>query len=382
MRLLVVHNRYRLEGGEERAVELQLAALRRAGIVHALLERSSTEVTRSGAARALLRGGRDEEDVAAAARELGADVVHFHNMLPLFGPRSLAAARDAGARVVLQLHNLRLFCAIGVAARDGGPCFRCHHRFTLPGLALNCRGSLPEAAVYAAALSRHQPAVLRAVDSFVVPSRYAAGQVAELGLPAERVAIVPHYLPESAFAHHSRADEGLHALVAARLSPEKGIDTAIEASARAAVPLHIAGEGPLRDELEQLAARLAAPVRFLGRLDREALGRELAAAAMLLLPSRYHEFAGYAALEAMAAGVPVLVTTLGAPPELAGEERTVPPNDAEALATRMAALWDEPDLRGREGDAVLARANDGHGERAYLRSLLSVYGEPAATRAE
>ena len=123
-------------------------------------------------------------------------------------------------------------------------------------------------------------------------------------------------------------------------------------------------------------------MRFLGRLDREALDGELAAAAMLLLPSRYHEFAGYAVLEAMAAGVPVLVTTLGAPPELAGEERSIPPNDPEALATRMAALWDEPDLRGREGDAVLARANDGHGERAYLRSLLSVYGEPAADRAD
>ena len=375
MRVLVVHNRYRLEGGEERAVELQLAALRRAGIAHALLERSSAEVTRSAAARALLRGGRDEEDVAAAARELGADVVHFHNMLPLFGPRSLAAAREAGARVVLQLHNLRLFCAIGVAARDGGPCFRCHHRFTLPGLALNCRGSLPEAAVYAAALARHQPAVVEAVDSFVVPSRYAAGQVTELGLPGERIEVVPHYLPESAFAHHSRADEGLHALVAARLSPEKGIDTAIDASARAAVPLHIAGEGPLREELEELAGRLGAPVRFLGRLGREALSRELAAAAMLLLPSRYHEFAGYAALEAMAAGVPVLVTTLGAPPELAGQERSIPPNDPEALAVRMAELWDEPDLRGREGDAVLARANDGHGERAYLRSLMSVYAE-------
>jgi glycosyltransferase involved in cell wall biosynthesis len=381
MRVLVVHNRYRLEGGEERAVELQLAALRRAGIVHALLERSSTEVTRSGAARALLRGGRDEEDVAAAARGLRADVVHFHNMLPLFGPRSLAAAREAGARVLLQLHNLRLFCAIGVAARDGGPCFRCHHRFTLPGLALNCRGSLPEAAVYAAALARHQPAVLDAVDSFVVPSRYAAGQVAELGLPAERVQVMPHYLPESAFAHHSRADEGLHALVAARLSPEKGIDTAIEASARAAVPLHIAGDGPLREELEQLAARLGAPVRFLGRLDREGLARELAAAAMLLLPSRYHEFAPYAVLEGMAAGVPVIVTTLGGPPELAGEERSIPPNEPEALAARMAELWDDPDRRGCEGDAVLARSHDAHGERAYLRSLLSVYGE-TADRAE
>jgi glycosyltransferase involved in cell wall biosynthesis len=382
MRVLVVHNRYRLEGGEERAVELQLAALRRAGIAHALLERSSTEVTRTEAARALLRGGRHEADVSAAARELGADVVHVHNMLPLFGPRSLAAARETGARVVLGLHNLRLFCAIGVAARDGGPCFRCHHRFTLPGLALNCRGSLPEAAVYAAALARHQPAVLKAVDSFVVPSRYAAGQVAELGVPAERVQVVPHYLPDSSFVHHSRADEGLHALVAARLSPEKGIDTAIEAAARAAVPLHVAGEGPLRGELEQLAERLGAPVRFLGRLDRQALERELAAAAMLLMPSRYHEFAGYAALEAMAAGVPVLVTTLGAPPELAGHERSVAPNDPEALAARMAELWDDPDLRGHEGDAALARANDGHGERAYLRALLSVYGGATPQRAE
>jgi glycosyltransferase involved in cell wall biosynthesis len=74
----------------------------------------------------------------------------------------------------------------------------------------------------------------------------------------------------------------------------------------------------------------------------------------------------------------VLVTTLGAPPELAGQERSVPPNDPEALATRMAELWDDPDLRGHEGDALLARANDGHRERDYLSALLSVYGEPTA----
>jgi glycosyltransferase involved in cell wall biosynthesis len=378
MRVLVVHNRYRLEGGEERAVELQLGALRRAGIAHALLERSSAEVSRAGTARALLRGGQDHEDVTAAVRELEADVVHVHNMLPLFGPRSLAAAREAGARVVLQLHNLRLFCAIGVAARDGGPCFRCHHRFTLPGLVLNCRESLPEAVVYAAALARQQPAVLAAVDRFVVPSHYAAGQVGVLGLPAERVELVRHYLPADAFAQHSRADEGSYALVAARLSVEKGVDTAIEAAARSGVPLRVAGAGPAAAELESLARGLDAPVEFLGRVDREAIARELGGAAMLLLPSRYHEFAGYAALEAMAAGVPVIVSKLGAPPELAGPERSVPPNDPAALAERMTALWRDPDLRGREGDSLLARASDRHGEEAYMRSLLTVYGEPSS----
>src|SRR5512132_943521 len=176
MRVLVLHNRYRVEGGEERSVDLQLRALASAGVEHRLLERRSDQAARTRAASALLRGGTDERAVAGAVRELQAGVVHAHNMQPLFGPRALEAARAAGARVVLHLHNARLFCAIGVASRDGGPCFRCHGRLTLPGLVLNCRDSLPEAAVYAAALSLHQPRVWRAVDRFVAPSRWAAGQ--------------------------------------------------------------------------------------------------------------------------------------------------------------------------------------------------------------
>jgi glycosyltransferase involved in cell wall biosynthesis len=373
MHVLVVHNRYRIEGGEERSVELQLAALRRAGVAHALLERRSADLSRRQAALALLRGGRDEDDVEAAARELQADVVHVHNMLPLPGPRALEAARGAGATVVMQLHNLRLFCAIGVAARDGGPCFRCHHRNTLPGLVLNCRGSLPEAAVYATALARHQPLVFDSVDRFVVPSSYAAGQSALLGVPAERLEVVPHYLPAEAFSERSRAADGRHALVASRLAPEKGIDTAIEAAALSGVPLRVAGEGPAAAELAELGARTGAPVEFTGRLDRASLERELAGAAMLLMPSRYHEFAGYAALEAMAAGVPVVASTLGALPEIVGHVRCVPPNDPGALATRMTDLWADPELRRADGDELIARARAGHREDLYVDRLLDLY---------
>jgi glycosyltransferase involved in cell wall biosynthesis len=373
MRVLLVHNRYRIQGGEERSVELQLEALRHAGVEHALLERRSADLSRSQAALALLRGGRDEEDVEAATRELDADVVHVHNMLPLPGPRGLEAARSAGASVLMHLHNLRLFCAIGVAARDGGPCFRCHHRNTLPGLALNCRGSLPEAAVYAAALARHQPAVFEAVDRFVVPSSYAAGQSALLGVPADRLDVLSHYLPAEAFAEHSRADRGSYALVASRLSPEKGIDAAIEASAATGIPLRVAGEGPAAADLAALAERSGAPVEFIGRLERPSVARELAGAAMLLMPSRYHEFAGYSALEAMAAGVPVIASSLGALPEMLGAKRCVPPGDAAALAARMTALWESPELRRAEGDELIARARAGHGEERYVSRLLELY---------
>jgi glycosyltransferase involved in cell wall biosynthesis len=380
MRVLVVHNRYRVQGGEERSVELQLAALRRAGVAHALLERRSADLSRSQAALALLRGGRDEDDVDIATRELGADVVHVHNMLPLPGPRGLEAARGAGASVLLHLHNLRLFCAIGVAARDGEPCFRCHHRNTLPGLVLNCRGSLPEAAVYAAALARHQPTVFETVDRFVVPSSYAAGQSALLGVPADRIDVLPHYLPAEAFAERSTAGQGSHALVASRLSPEKGIDSAIEAAALTGIPLRVAGEGPAAAELEALANLRGAPVEFLGRLDRAALARELAGAAMLLMPSRYHEFAPYSALESMAAGVPVVASSLGGLPELVGAGRCVPPNDTSALAARMTALWESPELRAGEGHELIERARSAHSEPAYVARLLAIYADADAGR--
>jgi glycosyltransferase involved in cell wall biosynthesis len=373
MRVLLLHNRYRAEGGEERSVELQMRALENAGIEHRLLERRSADAGQGEAALAMLRGGAKDGGVTAAVRELAADVVHAHNMQPLIGPRGLAAARSAGARVVLHLHNARLFCAIGVAARDGGPCFRCRGRNTLPGLVLNCRESLPEAAVYAAGLAAHQPMVFESVARFATPSRWAAGQLALLGVPEDRLDVLPHYLPASELASGSAAHQGRYALAAGRLSPEKGFDTAIEAASQAAVPLWIAGDGPAATYLATLARERGAPVEMLGRVPRAEMAGLLEGAAMLLLSSRCHEFSPFSVLEAMGAGVPVLSTQSGGVPELIGRERCVPRGDAAAMAGRMRALWGDPGRRREEGETMLVRARENHSEDRYLRDLLALY---------
>ena len=122
MRVLLLHNRYRALGGEERAVADIAALLQSRGHQVHVLERFSEAAGRVRAARALVRGGVDEREVNDAVRQMGADVVHVHNIHPLFGWRALAAARAAGARTILHLHNFRLFCAIGVAFRFGRAC--------------------------------------------------------------------------------------------------------------------------------------------------------------------------------------------------------------------------------------------------------------------
>src|SRR4051794_10965445 len=372
-RVLVVHNRYRIHGGEERAVDLQVAALRRAGVAHATFFRDSAEAGKARAARSLIRGGEAPDELRAAITAAGAEVVHFHNMHPLLGSRSLAAAKEEGAKVVMHLHNFRLFCAIGVCFRLGEPCFRCHGRWTAPGVALNCRRSLPEAGAYAYALSNYQPDVFASVDRFITPSAYAAGQLEKLGLPAGRTDVVPHYIAATAFADSSRADRGQFALAFGRLAAEKGFDCAIDAAAISGVPLKIAGEGPVERDLQRRIEREKAPVELRGKVPPDTLREMLRRAAMVVVPTTGNETFGFAALEAMAAGVPVIATEAGALPEIVGGDACVRRGDALALGARMSELWADPERRANEGDAGMARARERFGEERYISALLGVY---------
>ena len=215
--------------------------------------------------------------------------------------------------------------------------------------------------------------MLDAVDRFVTPSAAAAAQVVERGLPADRVEALGHYLPAEAFADGSRAESGRYLLVASRLSPEKGIGDAIAAADAVGAPLKIVGDGP---DAERLAARAAAArvdVELLGRVEPARVRELLAGAAAVLMPSRYHEFSPYSALEAMAQGVPVVATAMGGLPDLLGPGRCVPMGDMDAFAARLAALWADPRTRQMEGTELLERARARHSEGPYMDALLDLY---------
>jgi len=255
--VLFLHNRYRTSGGEERTVEDLLWLVReQMGEPAELLTRDSAGLGRTQAAVGLLRGGLAPEEVAQAVRLSGARVVHAHNVQPALGWRALAAARAAGARVVLHLHQYRLVCAIGVCFTRGAECTRCHGRDTLPGVRLNCRGSVPEALAYGASLALWQRRLVEQADAVIVPSRFARERLRELGapLPWDRVHVIAppvreptaaagsDFLMRSGSPAGATAAVGSYALVVARLAPEKGVDVAIDACRLAGMSLVVAGD--------------------------------------------------------------------------------------------------------------------------------------------
>jgi glycosyltransferase involved in cell wall biosynthesis len=376
--VLFLHNRYRATGGEERVVDDLVWLVReRLGERAELLARASADLGRGRAAAGLLRGGLNADQVAAAVRRDGARLVHAHNLQPGLGWRALAAARAAGARVVLHLHQYRLVCAIGVCFRDGAECTRCHGRNTLPGVLLNCRGSRAEAAAYGLSLALWQRRMLAQAHAVIVPSAFARERLRQLGapLPWERVRVLapPLRPPSKAGGGASGSPAHQYALVVSRLAPEKGIDVAIDACRRAGIALVIAGEGP---ELAALRSRAGKqPVRFLGRVDDERLAELRAGAAIALAPSRSAETFGLAAAEAMAAGVPVAASRIGALPELVGEEGLVPANDAKAMAGAIACLAGDR----AAGERARRRVRELCDPEVVAAALARVYEE--ATRA-
>ena len=250
----------------------------------------------------------------------------------------------------------------------GEDCTRCRGRNTLPGVLRNCRGSIAEAVTYGAALALWQPRLAGQVDAFVVPSAFALARLHELRAPVGQAYVLPAVIRQ--FAPRSAAGDGRHALVVARLAPEKGVDIAIEACRIAGMPLVIAGDGPERERLVAAARADGADVTFAGRVDDRELERLRREAIVAIVPSRSGETFGLAAAEAMASGVPVAGSRVGALPELIPEEWLAPPGDPRALAEAIRRLRGEA---GQAGALAIERVRRVTDPEVVSERLAQVY---------
>jgi glycosyltransferase involved in cell wall biosynthesis len=196
-----------------------------------------------------------------------------------------------------------------------------------------------------------------------------AGLPPRLARGLDRAAIVEAMgLAPAAFAIAPAPTDPPTIAVLARLVPIKGVDLALAALARVRRPcrLIIAGDGPLRAELAQRAAPLGDRVRFTGALDTGARDALLAQASALVIPSRAlasgrTEGLPLAALEGMAAGVPVIAAAVGGLADLPDAALTrVPAEDPEALALAIDAV-----LAGAIDTRIAGRAVAA--ERAWAR---------------
>lgn len=271
---------------------------------------------------------------------LGLHVVPMRR-LPGFG--DLSNMREVGALIarlhpdVVHGHGAKggMLARLAPASRDTIRIYTPH------GGTLHYSGMTPHGFAFLAA----ERLMRGRTDGFIFESEFSRTEfIAKVGKPGGAAAVIHNGLANTEFMPVGHADAAADFLFIGELRMLKGVSTLIEAMRLLGRParLKIVGEGPDRAHFEELARTLPPGVRveFLGAMPARAAFR---LARIVVMPS-WNESLPYVALEAAAAGIPLIASRVGGMPEIFGGEahRLVAPGDAAALSRALANALSEP----------------------------------------
>lgn len=383
MRVLLVHNRYQIRAGEDQVFDRELDLLRQRG--HAVRaftvtnDAIATPTQRLAAAFRVVYSRHHRDALAAVIADWRPDLVHVHNTFPLLTPSVFDACRDAGVPVVQTLHNYRLMCAAATLSRDGQVCEDCVGGSSHPAVLHRCYrqsrlGSLAVARMID--VHRRRGTWRQKVDRFIAPTAFARDRFVAAGLPADRIAVMPNFVPDDEEGDGAPAAGRQGALFVGRLSLEKGVRTLLRAWREVPdVSLTFLGDGPLRGEVEAAAASDRRLI-VVGQASPQQVAAAMRRAAFLIMPSEWYETFGLVVIEAYCRGLPVIASRLGAMAELVDNRVTgvmFTPGDAGDLGRTVRAAAGDADRLAVLGRHARARYEALYTPAAHLNAMTEIY---------
>lgn len=387
MKILQLHNRYQIRGGEEGVLQAEQALLTQYGHAVEQLQVSNDDIVspidKAMTAVQAVYSGPSKRQVAAAIATHQPDVVHVHNFFPRLSPSIYDACIEQGVPVVQTLHNYRLACVKAMLFRDQQVCEDCIvHNNPWPGVKHGCyRDSQAQSAVVAAMLIAHRwrRTWQEKVDAFITLTNFQRQKLVQAGLPSEKIHIKPNFLA-AADAVPPRVAAAPFLLFVGRLSPEKGIDVALAAYAEAPdlPPLKIVGDGPERTALmaKVAAAGLETRVQFLGFQVKDQVLALMQQATALIFPSIWYEGFPLTLVEALGMGLPPIASNLGSMAEIIADGQTgllFEPQNPTDLARQVRVIVNDTTLRATLSQAAHQVYQSQYTPEVNYAQLMAIY---------
>lgn len=265
-------------------------------------------------------------------------IVHLHNIHSYLSPVLAKLAKRHGCRVVWTLHDYKLVCPSYACLLNGKPCEQCIGHGKMHVLKNRCmKGSLAASALaYIEARKWNRNVLERYTDAFICPSHFMAGKMRKDGFNQEKIHVVCNHIDSeklALFNSLSASREDYYAYVG-RLSAEKGVETLLNVASKLPYTLKVAGDGPLKEELEQHSN---SNILFLGHQNAEQVAELLSKARFSVVPSEWYENNPLSVIESLCAGTPVVGARTGGIPELLDKSSgiTFMPGISEELTTAI-----------------------------------------------
>ncbi len=335
MKILQVHNRYKMTGGEWTVVNHEYDLLKKEHSVEQLIVDNTEQLNSFWNKLKLIftthYNRSSKKFVEKKLRDISADIMHVHNFFPLLTPSIFDASIEAGTPSVLTLHNYRLLHPNGLLLHNGKIDERSIH-----GTAYSCvpegvyRNSILQTAVVAHMIEYHRKKKTwhQKVDGFICLTEFAKSKFVEAGLPGEKMFVKPNFVddPLRDGSKESFRKRDSYYLFVGRISEEKGIRTLVSAWNKQRLsgkPLLIVGDGPLKKELQSKFSDANSNIEWLGRLNRAEVMNYLKNTRALIFPSEWYEGMPMTILEAFSVGTPVITSDIGSQAEIVTHKKMV-----------------------------------------------------------
>ncbi|MBV6623407.1 MAG: glycosyltransferase [Rivularia sp. (in: Bacteria)] len=386
MKLLLLHNRYQLAGGEDRVVQAEKRLLEANGHEVLLLEENNQSIIGSWgnfvAARSAIYSFASRQKVGAAIETFSPDIVHVHNFFPLLSPAIYDACNNAGVPILQTLHNYRLICPKAMLFRDGKICENCVGKVPLPSIIHGCyRNSHLQTSAVAAMIFFHwlRGTWQERVNAYISLTNFQKDKMVQAGLPAEKIFIKPNFVFSPRYTNEKNKSNS-YLLFVGRLSEEKGIKTLIDTYIKydLSIPLKIVGDGPLRYNLQQKVRNTKADnfVKFLGFQDNEAVLKLMQNAICLVFPSIWYEAFPLTIAEAFASGLPVLASNIGSMAEIIEDGVTglhFKMGDSTSLVEKIKWVSNHPEIMISMGKNASNVYNLKYTPKINYQQLIKIY---------
>lgn len=263
------------------------------------------------------------------------DVVHAHNIHSYLSPYIVELAARRGVPVVWTMHDYKLICPAYTCLREGKTCELCFHR-KWPVVKHRCvKGSLKGSLLaFLEARVWNRKRVERSTATFISPSHFLKSKMVDAGFQPEKIRVIHNFMPELPTTETIKKQP--YYCYVGRLSPEKGVDTLLEAAKDLPHPLYIIGGG---SELEKFKTKYPHEnIRFLGQKPPEEVLRIVRQARLTVIPSIWYENNPFSVIESLCVGTPVLGARIGGIPELIDEGKNgllFTPGNVEELKKKI-----------------------------------------------
>lgn len=383
MKILYIHNDYYRPSGEEHAAESLVSMLIEKGHEVTWYRRGSSELDKIflGTMRAPFLSIHNPVAISAVRKIIQEEkphIIQVQNLYPLISQGVLKVIKQEGVPVIMRCPNYRLFCPTGLFYdSSGNVCEKC----TSPGHELwcmrkNCMQNFGKSAGYALRnfVARRTDVFRKYVDGFIVQSDFQLRKFTELGIPEDKISVLPGITPEVKSTFYEIKSGSLVSFIG-RVSREKGIDDFLSVAAKMPDVRFVVAGAVSNDGTPKHSS---GNIEWKGFLSGNELDELYKSSAVIVVPSKCYEGFPNVIARAMNHSKPVIATNLGGMPEII--EHGVngllyPPGDIDALLSSIRQILSDPDksilmgIRGKE------KAEREYSKEVIYSKLMKIYSQ-------